>query len=176
MLILKDFLPKQCIEEALSISSESLDWKLRSEMPNRAIQASINKMIEYVPCKLTACVKDYPLTQSFLYEQFGKDTFFVEDRIYFSKYEAGADCGKHVDPSVYTIIMLLQKALLGGDLMIEEEKNKKVLLNAGDAVLFTGSSPHFITEVMQGTRIALTLWLSDIPDEYKIKLSEQCTS
>lgn len=175
MLILKDFLPKQCIEEALSISSKSTNWKLKSENPSVALQMHLNKAIENVPCRLTTSVNEYPDVKQFLYNQFGKDNFFVEDRIYFSKYEAGTDCARHVDQSAYTIIMLLQKALLGGDLMIEEEKNKKVLLNAGDAVLFTGNSPHFITEVMQGTRIALTLWLSNIPDEYKIKLSEQCT-
>lgn len=154
VLILKNFLPDECIKEGLSISRTEENWKLEGN----------------VPCRLTTKIDKYPLVKEFLCEKFGKENFFIEDRIYFSKYEPGAICKKHQDPSSYTIIMLLQQATLGGNLMLGSNKAKIAKLYKGDAVIFEGSTDHFITEVVEGTRIALTLWLSDIPEEYKIKL------
>jgi len=171
MLLLKNFVSKEFVDQALAVSSKSPDWKLSSEMPNSAIQNMLYDAVEHVPCRLTANVKDYPIVKEFFYEKFDRKNFFAEDIVYFSKYVTGTDCKKHYDPSVYTVIVLLQKADIGGNLMVEEEKIKNIPLNIGDAVIFKGSSHHFITEVLKGTRIALTLWLNDIPDKYKFKLS-----
>jgi len=172
MLILKNFISEALIKEALDTSEKSLEWESNSNFPTQLKQSMRYGGFEHVPYRLTANLKDYPIAKDFFYETFNNNDFFLEDTVYFSKYVSGSECKEHVDPSNYTVIMLLQNSDLGGYLMLNKEKMQKVVLDVGDAVIFEGKTPHRITEVIKGTRIALTLWLNDIPKKYKIELDK----
>ncbi len=149
MLIIKDFLSTDCINELLSLSDNEDGWKEDLNVPDR----------------LTTEIVKYTSLQRELDLKLPNSKLYIENRIYFSRYVPNTICNKHSDPCNYTMIVLLQAAKFGGHFMlVENQSNKRVQMGVGDAVLFKGSTEHFITEIMEGTRIALAIWFDEIPD------------
>jgi len=147
-MMIKNFLSNDCVSDLLDkLSTET--WSDKDA---------------YIPLKITRKIDMYPLLKKELLDQVGVD-IFKEDNIYFSKYLPGASCNMHPDPCKYTVVVLLQDCLDGGDFML---KNRVVNLSPGDAILFRGNTSHSVTKVVSGTRIALALWLNSVSEQYQI--------
>lgn len=150
MLVIKNFLSTDCVNELLSLIENEDGWKEDLNVPDR----------------LTTDITQYPTLLKELDTKFTGYKLFIDNRIYFSRYVPNTICHKHADPCNYTMIVLLQSAQFGGNFMlVENNTNKRVKMNVGDAVLFKGSTEHFITEIVEGTRIALAIWFDKIHDQ-----------
>ena len=100
----------------------------------------------------------------------------------YAKYTEGMFYGNHVDDPVMgppnqryrtdisiTVFLNEPEDYDGGELTISTTfGEKKVKLNAGDAVMYPSSSTHQVAEVTRGERLVAVTWLqSTIPDPAK---------
>lgn len=152
MFIIKNFLSEEEIIESLSVSMTD-QWE-------RNIGGRHG---HYVPCRLSADLKKYPK----LNEKFSSWDFQTKNRFYLARYEEDSACNGHMDPCMYTIIVLLEKPLRGGMLMLGKNNSKCADLDVGDAVCFYGKTYHYVTTVIEGKRVSLALWLNTLPDHIK---------
>ncbi len=96
----------------------------------------------------------------------------------FNRYEAGESFGSHIDNAIRpvrgtavkvrtdlsaTLFLTEPDAYDGGELVIEGAFGvQEVKLNAGDLVLYPGTSLHHVTPVTRGARISAFFWVQSM--------------
>lgn len=145
MILLPNFLSAECIEQTRQIANASTSW-----VPNL-----------YVSSRLHAKLSSFPLLQEEL-KKLGEFTLLTEDTIYFARYNENERCLNHIDPSVFTIVVELESAERGGQLLVEADH---AVLSVGDAVLFRGERHHMVMPVKKGSRLSLAIWFKQLDDK-----------
>lgn len=148
MQLFKNILPKESINEILMfLEKYSDEWER-----NHLVVPSPSAM------RMKTDIKKFPVIEEFYKQHFSYLNLSLSkgNRIYFTSYKENSKCLPHVDPCNTTIIMVLKKALEGGELVVE---NKQFDLEEGDALVFDAKSMHSINPIIKGERLSLSIWL-----------------
>ena len=76
--------------------------------------------------------------------------------MYVCMYEKGDVCKLHSDPSTYTILLALNNAYAGGEVIVDQQE---IPLCIGDCILFKGDTKHEVKEIIDGVRWSLNIWV-----------------
>jgi len=109
----------------------------------------------FAPLRSTGDIRNFPILENIYKTQFSKFNLF-DNRIYFTRYTKDTQCFKHKDPCRFTVLVILQKAELGGEIKVNE-----TIFNPepGNALMIRGSDIHEILTIDQGQRLSLSFWL-----------------
>lgn len=96
----------------------------------------------------------------------------------FNRYEGGGTYGRHIDNALFrvpgtddyvrsdiscTLFLSDPDEYDGGELVVEDSYGAhRVKLQAGDMVLYPGTSHHFVTPVTRGARLAAFFWTQSL--------------
>ena len=92
-------------------------------------------------------------------EQWIRDLLDIDsdnNNMYACMYKEGDICKSHVDPVQYTILLSLNNAYTGGELIVDQQQ---IDLDTGDCVIFKGDTKHEVKEITHGKRWSLSIWL-----------------
>lgn len=109
----------------------------------------------YAPKRITSDIRNFPMLEN-IYNQHFSMLGLLDHRIYFTHYITGTRCLKHQDPTRFTVLIVLKKATLGGEIKVGETIFD---LAPGDALLIKGADNHEILTILEGERLALAFWL-----------------
>lgn len=76
--------------------------------------------------------------------------------MYVCMYKKGDVCKLHRDPSTYTILLALNNAYAGGEVIVDQQE---IPLCTGDCILFKGDTKHEVKEIIDGVRWSLNIWV-----------------
>jgi hypothetical protein len=109
----------------------------------------------YAPMRSTGDIRNFPILENIYKTQFSKFNL-LDNRIYFTRYTKDTQCFEHKDPCRFTVLVILQKAELGGEIKVNETIFDP---SVGDALMIRGSDIHEILTINQGQRLSLAFWL-----------------
>ena len=109
----------------------------------------------YAPERLTSDIRNFPVLEE-IYKNYFSIFQLLDNKIYFTRYNKGTQCFNHVDPCRFTVLIVLKKAELGGEIKVNDMIFDPV---AGDALIIKGSDYHEILTISKGSRISLAFWL-----------------
>ena len=76
--------------------------------------------------------------------------------MYVCMYRKGDVCNLHNDPSKYTILLALNNAYAGGEVIVDQQR---ISLDTGDCIVFKGDTKHEVKEITDGVRWSLNIWI-----------------
>ena len=95
-------------------------------------------------------------TEDWIRDLLGINNVSDNNNMYVCFYKKGDRCKSHVDPVQYTVLLTLNNKYNGGELSVE---GNKIELDTGDCVVFKGDTKHEVSEITDGTRWSLSVWL-----------------